>query len=438
MLLRKHIQKPAMDLQPSSPGAINDEDFIRALDYEELEKRFEVHKWVPCYIHNYDYLTPQIKAMIGHKPIYAKANKGKRKTYMTEMNLETGEVTVTEKTKSHKEKKEERRAHKAEVKAARDDSKHEYKEKKAEAKAEYKEKKAAAVDELLQQRRAQREDRKLLLADKWGARHEELDSRRQQLRQHHQQMKQGTQQHEPENDSTRPVAPKVGSFTFKDPFSSDLLPKYLNESDSNPPSRNNSVAAANIDKKDTSASPLVAKENVTSYRASPPAYTLTTSRKDSIRTIDSGANARPRQNSVRTVGSGNSGNSDGMGRAGTLSGKLKDMILPKRRFSLTSNHLQRTASYDQTQLTMTTARGAVNNLMRNRDVAGRRMSHQIGMYFLVYYFCFSDRRATPRVPPKTEKENIWPPPSPETIHPDTTIPTHTDLRPAEFPDFTVP
>lgn len=376
-----------MALQPSSPGPINDEDFIRALDYEELEKRFEVRKWVPCYIHNYDYLTPQIKAMIGHKPIYAKANKGKRKTYMTEMNLETGEVTVTEKPKSTKDKKEERRARKAEVKAARDDTKQEYKEKKAEAKAEYREKKAAAVDELLHQRRAQREERSLLLADKWGTRHEEMDSRRQQLRQHRQQLKHDTQ-HEPEKDSTRPVAPKFGSFTFKDPFSSDLLPQYLDESDSNPATRNNSIAAVNAYKKDTSASPLVAKENVTNYRPSPPAYTLSTSRKDSIRTIDSGANARPRQNSVRTVGSGNSGNSDSMGRGGSISGKLKDMILPKRRFSLTSNNLQRTASYDQTQLTMTTARGAMNNLMRNRDVAGRRMSHQIGMYFLVYFSIF--------------------------------------------------
>lgn len=53
----------------------NDEDFIRHIDYEELQEKYDVQKYYPRFHHNYDYSTPQIKAMIGDKPVYAEASK---------------------------------------------------------------------------------------------------------------------------------------------------------------------------------------------------------------------------------------------------------------------------------------------------------------------------------------------------------------------------
>lgn len=97
-------------------SAPEDEDYIKALDYDELERRFDIHKYYPKFIHNYDYLTPQIRELICDKPIYAKANEhvrgfknaGVRKTFVTEIDVETGQIQVREK-KSREEAKREKR-----------------------------------------------------------------------------------------------------------------------------------------------------------------------------------------------------------------------------------------------------------------------------------------------------------------------------------------
>lgn len=52
----------------------DEQEIIRNLDYDELEKKFQIYKYYPSFIHNNDCSTPRLKAMICSKPIYAKAS----------------------------------------------------------------------------------------------------------------------------------------------------------------------------------------------------------------------------------------------------------------------------------------------------------------------------------------------------------------------------
>lgn len=73
-----------------------------AYDYEDLETKFDIHKYYPKYFHNYNYSTPVIKDMIADKPIYADANKhnkawknpGARQTVSRTIDLDTGNITT--------------------------------------------------------------------------------------------------------------------------------------------------------------------------------------------------------------------------------------------------------------------------------------------------------------------------------------------------------
>ncbi|CAR66305.1 DEHA2F08800p [Debaryomyces hansenii CBS767] len=67
------ISKGINKLSLNSLGPPTDEDFIRNIDYDELEKKFHVRKYYPQFIHN-ELATPNLKEMIADKPIYAKAN----------------------------------------------------------------------------------------------------------------------------------------------------------------------------------------------------------------------------------------------------------------------------------------------------------------------------------------------------------------------------
>lgn len=67
------ISKGINKLSLNSSGAPTDEDFIRNIDYDELERKFHVRKYYPQFIHN-ELATPNLKEMIADKPIYAKAN----------------------------------------------------------------------------------------------------------------------------------------------------------------------------------------------------------------------------------------------------------------------------------------------------------------------------------------------------------------------------
>lgn len=52
----------------------DEQEFIRNLNYAELEEKFQIYKYYPCFIHNNECSTPRLKAMISDKPIYAKAS----------------------------------------------------------------------------------------------------------------------------------------------------------------------------------------------------------------------------------------------------------------------------------------------------------------------------------------------------------------------------
>ena len=59
----------------------SDNQFIRTIDYDELERKFSIHKCYPQFIHN-DIPTPQLKKLVEGKPIYAKANSEEDKRAM--------------------------------------------------------------------------------------------------------------------------------------------------------------------------------------------------------------------------------------------------------------------------------------------------------------------------------------------------------------------
>lgn len=58
---------------------MKDENFIRKADYAMLEQRYGLCKYYPCYVHNPLILTPVLKDLIIDKPLYADANRRKKK-----------------------------------------------------------------------------------------------------------------------------------------------------------------------------------------------------------------------------------------------------------------------------------------------------------------------------------------------------------------------
>lgn len=83
----------------------SDRDLIDHLNYEELERKFCVHKYYPQYIHNVEAPTPMIKDLISDKPIYAQANRHVKKKQRHEQKQERRE----EKRALREGRKEERK-----------------------------------------------------------------------------------------------------------------------------------------------------------------------------------------------------------------------------------------------------------------------------------------------------------------------------------------
>lgn len=326
-------------LQVSSNTVLDsptDEDFIKCLDYDELERKFGCFKYYPKFLNNYDYLTPEIKEMIGDKPVYLKANKhlkgfknpGTKKTFVTEIDVETGEMTVKEKTerKDRKARKEERRARREE---RRDDRKEDRKERK-ELRKEQKERRdvkkngSTVVDTTLPIIENQHRGRQDSVATGNSGSTQNLGPMG------------APAKVEPPNGNANGTAHANGNantdgFRFNNPFGdqSTLVSEH------EPKSRVNSIASK-------------ARQN----------------------SVHSGV--KPRQNSVQTLEKP---------RKLTFSLKLRDMIMPHRHtVAQDSTDLQRTQSYDQTRLLMTFNRGAKTGLMKNSESKARRMSEQIGTY----------------------------------------------------------
>lgn len=62
-------------LRGSSPPP---REYIRHLNYQELEDKYAIQRYIPRYIHNGDYSTPVLRDMIGTRPIYSDVNKKMR------------------------------------------------------------------------------------------------------------------------------------------------------------------------------------------------------------------------------------------------------------------------------------------------------------------------------------------------------------------------
>ncbi|QFZ29824.1 hypothetical protein EJF18_60337 [Clavispora lusitaniae] len=51
------------------------DNWVRTLDYDYLERNYNIHKYYPQFIHNTDISTPELRAELSDKPIYAQASK---------------------------------------------------------------------------------------------------------------------------------------------------------------------------------------------------------------------------------------------------------------------------------------------------------------------------------------------------------------------------
>ncbi|ODV79795.1 uncharacterized protein CANTADRAFT_5503 [Suhomyces tanzawaensis NRRL Y-17324] len=109
---------PPSDSDPlsSSPAAKHnpsDNDYIKYLDYPALEANYNIHKYVPSYIHNGGIATPIIRDLIVDKPIYAAANSHVKKK-KKKKGTSDGKTKKAERHEAHEAKKAERHeAHEA-------------------------------------------------------------------------------------------------------------------------------------------------------------------------------------------------------------------------------------------------------------------------------------------------------------------------------------
>ncbi|EGW33163.1 uncharacterized protein SPAPADRAFT_50076 [Spathaspora passalidarum NRRL Y-27907] len=77
MKLARGVAKLSLSsIQASLQSSDNDErEIIKHIDYDMLERAYNIHKYYPQYIHNYDISTPVLRMLIVDKPIYNDANQ---------------------------------------------------------------------------------------------------------------------------------------------------------------------------------------------------------------------------------------------------------------------------------------------------------------------------------------------------------------------------
>lgn len=327
-LIGKRVDRLTPSMRDDNYQPDND-DFIKTLDYEELERRFDIHKYYPKFIHNYDYSTPQIRSMIRDKPIYAKANEhlknfknpGSRKTYITEIDVETGQIEVRER-KSKDQLKQERREERKERKEARHD-----------------------------RREARHEERKL----RHAARKDIIETKRDDRREAREKKREDSTERLDEKEESRRLLRDYRSQRLSEKTSQPYVMPAIR-----PPGLSHVAAArTTLEFRDP-------------FDSRQPTLVPTQQKMEG---------ARSRQNSVRTM---ESLGSDHIKTS--LGGKLRHMIRPRRSVDKSTDSLVRTSSYDQTQSMMTSVRGAKNKLLRLKDDNGRRMSGQIGTYTNIFDF----------------------------------------------------
>lgn len=334
---------------------INNDDLIKVLDYQELEEKFQIYKYYPKFIHNYDISTPQIKSLIVNKPIYSKANH-----HVKEMK-QLRRQQRKERDQLRSEKKDDRQAKKDRKEAAR---------------------------------RERRQERKLNGQETWDQRQDrqELDrgQDRQELdwRQPRQNEAPGPARRPnyilpPRNQAPanhilpprnqgpgRALSPPANqvpdlddSLVFRNPFDpaqATLVGTRTNDYPKVHHNRQNSVL---------SDYHKTRQNSVLSTDSNP--YDTANYRPNHAAGADHPAGAVPRSSR----------------RANSLAYKFFHRVR-KSESPLALESLKTSSSYDATRSNMTNTRSKMNNFIKFRlnSSSSRRLSEQIGTYFLLIFF----------------------------------------------------
>ncbi|KAF8001803.1 hypothetical protein HF325_004304 [Metschnikowia pulcherrima] len=216
-------------LENTQNGTPNDIQYIRSLNYGELEEKYQIRKYYPQFIHNFEYSTPQIKAMICLKPIYANANRQNRKEEVAKVHEFTADGESPQKISiGQKEARESSRK-------SRKDMKHERAHEHRAHKKEYRE-----------LRKNNHEERKCLKEQHRKERREERETSRVLLKQHLGACEEGALKAYPTipvyQPQTVPQSKEIGSYAgaaqnpvFKNPFDSAQSTLVAAVSDSSMP-----------------------------------------------------------------------------------------------------------------------------------------------------------------------------------------------------------
>ncbi|CAH6721506.1 hypothetical protein CLIB1444_06S03752 [[Candida] jaroonii] len=148
-------------------------DELSNINYDLLAKKYQMYKYYPKYFHNEELKTPDIKEMIIDKPIYSSANEhlddyvnpGVMKIYETELDLDSGKLTITkERKEKRKEKREEKIAERAERREEREEKRKEKREERKERRESRSEK--GNKDERKLERKRERQENKCKLVER--------------------------------------------------------------------------------------------------------------------------------------------------------------------------------------------------------------------------------------------------------------------------------
>lgn len=302
---------------------LNDTSIIRALDYEELEEKYQIQKYYPRFIHNYDYSTPQIKEMIQDKPIYAKANRHKKratsetKKRATEFDLITGEAIGLDKSK---------------------------KDLKVFERGLRKELKRDQINEQKLQRKEHREHRK-----------EQFEDRKSLKEQHRQEMK--DEREESRRILREHLSKRKKAAYVPAPFLPAYQPRDHTEAQPGDQKMEGSKTRTDLlfrNPFDSTQSTLVAATSALGTH------------------LGSGGKTKVASDAPEA-------------RKPSISCRLRDLLLGKSSTQKVNTVLKRTKSFDQTKADMTTERDAKNNIFRLVESKGRRMSEAMRTYFFFLF-----------------------------------------------------
>ena len=112
--------KPPIFNNTTSMGGIGSDELdetpppsvLKNIDYDYLEKHFQIYKYYPSYVHNDEIRTPELKDLIIDKPIYNEANKHvkrkKRKSVKQKQEEKVDKKALQQARELRKEQRQER------------------------------------------------------------------------------------------------------------------------------------------------------------------------------------------------------------------------------------------------------------------------------------------------------------------------------------------